>query len=397
MPEKSRIDISRCSLCGTCKAPCPTYEEMPSEGMSARGRLKLIRGIEDGALRPSPLFNDRIYSCILCGACSKICPLGIDIPDAIYRTRSKIRGRDRRRWLLRLLLRFGIKRPELGFRLISLGRDFVLPFLVKRRVIPFLPEIPEAPFRTIGQVHKVQSRKGRVAIFTGCSVNYMQPHIGESMVNVLQHAGYEVVVPKDEVCCGAPLRALGMEKEAIELARENHRIFSRLKVEAVISACPTCTLTIRHEYGSLIGKSIEKAMDISVFLHDKLARTEPIGKSVTYHDPCHLLHGLGIRNEPRDIIGRAGLSLEEPSQQGCCGFGGSFSLYNRSMSEGMLARQAGNLCSTGADAIVTSCPGCMMQLSRAVTDRPVIHLIELIEEAYCLKTLYQEQLLAARH
>jgi glycolate oxidase iron-sulfur subunit len=67
------------------------------------------------------------------------------------------------------------------------------------------------------------------------------------------------------------------------------------------------------------------------------------------------------------------------------------------MSEGMLARQAGNLCSTGADAIVTSCPGCMMQLSRAVTDRPVIHLIELIEEAYCLKTLYQEQLLAARH
>jgi glycolate oxidase iron-sulfur subunit len=185
-----------------------------------------------------------------------------------------------------------------------------------------------------------------------------------------------------------------MDEEAAALAKQNHRVLSRLRVEAVLSLCPTCTLSLKHGYASLIGKGIEKAMDVSVFLRDKLDIKSPIDKSVTYHDPCHLRHGLGTWKEPREIITRAGLHLKEPVESGCCGFGGTFSLSYRDMSQDLQKKQAANLCATGAGAVVTSCPGCMLHLGEAITDRPVIHLIELIEEAYCLRTLYQEPVLA---
>ncbi|MBI5634473.1 MAG: (Fe-S)-binding protein, partial [Nitrospirae bacterium] len=389
-------DLSRCTLCGSCKASCPTYEDSLTEGMSARGRLKLVKGLMTNELEPSQLLSERLYSCILCGACSNICPLGIDIPALIHKGRYLLKKGDKRRRFLRYLLKLFTTWPDLSFKVLSMGQDFIMPFLSKRKIIPFSPEVPDQPFHTIEQVHKVPKKKGRVAIFTGCSVNYFFPHLGESLINVLQSLGYEVVLPKDEVCCGAPLRALGMEEEAAELARKNHRVFSRLKVDAILSLCPTCTLTLKHEYVSLIGKGLEKATDISVFLQDKLERVEAIDRTVTYHDPCHLQYSLGVKKEPRDIITRAGLSLIEPASQGCCGFGGTFCISFKGMSENLLFKQSATIMATKAATVVTSCPGCMLQLGRTITDRPVIHLIELIEEAYCLRMLYQEPVLAKK-
>lgn len=396
MHKEDFPDLSRCTLCGSCKASCPTYEESLTEGMSARGRLKLVKGLMTGELEPAPLLIDRIFSCILCGACSSVCPLGINIPDLIHEGRRLLKKRDKRRRILRYLLQFSTTWPDLSFKILSMGQDFVVPFLAKRKIIPFNPDIPDQPFHALEQVHKVPKKKGRVAIFTGCSVNYIFPHLGESLINVLQSLGYEVVLPKDEVCCGAPLRALGMEEEAAELARNNHRIFSRLKVDAILSLCPTCTLTLKHEYMSLIGKGLEKAADISVFLQDKLEHVDTIDSTVTYHDPCHLQYSLGVKKEPRDIIAKAGLGIIEPASQGCCGFGGTFCLSYKELSEKLLFRQSANVMATKAETVVTSCPGCMLQLGRTITDRPVIHLIELIEEAYCLRKLYQEPVLAQK-
>ncbi len=396
MHKEDFPDLSRCTLCGSCKASCPTYEDSLTEGMSARGRLKLVKGLMTNKLEPSRLLSERLFSCILCGACSSVCPLNINIPELIHHGRHLLRKRDKRRRILRYLLKFSTTWPDLTFKILSIGQDFFIPFLAKRKIIPFRPEIPDQPFNAVEQVHKVPKKKGRVAVFTGCSVNYLFPHLGESLINVLQSLGYEVVLPKDEVCCGAPLRALGMEEEAAELARNNHRVFSRLKVDAILSLCPTCTLTLKHEYVSLIGKGLEKATDISVFLQDKLERVEAIDRTVTYHDPCHLQYSLGVKKEPRDIITKAGLGLIEPASQVCCGFGGTFCISYKEMSGTLLRTQAGNLLDTRAETVVTSCPGCMLQLRREIRDRPVIHLIELIEEAYCLRKLYQEPVLAQK-
>jgi glycolate oxidase iron-sulfur subunit len=205
------------------------------------------------------------------------------------------------------------------------------------------------------------------------------------LINVLQKFGYEVVLPKGETCCGAPLRALGLDQEADELAKKNYRVFSRLKVDAVLSPCPTCTMSLRTEYPKTIGKGLERAMDISTFFEDKLKHVDKIYKTSFYHDPCHLYYGLGVKEEPREIIRKSGLDLVGSGEQGCCGFGGLYCLSFKEMSSGLLQKRAGRIIESNADMVITSCPGCVLQLSRTITDRPVLHLIELIEEAYCFR------------
>ena len=377
--------LSHCVRCGSCKAPCPTYDNDPSEGMGTRGRLILIRSLLAGDLKPSAALNERIFSCILCGACTRACPLGIDIPEAIYYGRSLLKESDKKRKLLRFFAKFAAKWPDISFKIMKMSQHLSLPLLVRKGVIPFRPGFPETPFRNMEQVHRVRKKRGRVAIFTGCNVNYFFPSLGESLINILKSIGYEVILPKGEVCCGSPLRALGLEEEAIAHAKKNYQIFSKLKVEAILSLCPTCTLSLKSEYPKLIGHGLEKAMDISVFFMDKLDYTEPIRKIAVYHDPCHLAHGLGVRKEPREIIKKAGFELLDAGRSDCCGFGGVFCTSYREISQNLLRKSATKLLDTKAEAVVTSCPGCMLQLGQQVSDRPVLHLVELIEEAYCLR------------
>ncbi len=392
LPEESRYleDLARCVRCGGCKAQCPTYGEDPMEPMGARGRLVLLHGLITGELQPSRLLNERIFSCVLCGACSASCPVGVDVAAMIYHGRALLADTDKRRRYLRYLARYATRYPDLAFKIARLSRRFLSPWLVKKGLIPFSPELPELPFRRAEQVLKVPKRKGRVAVFTGCSVNYIFPQYGESLVNVLRRFGYEVILPKSEVCCGVPLRTLGLEKEAAELARRNHRVFSRLKVDAVLSLCPTCTTALKFHYRDMIGKGIDDAMDISVFFRDKIGLADSIRKTAFYHDPCHLRHDLGVSREPREIIKKTGLDLVS-GEQGCCGFGGLFCVSCNDISISLLKRRSATIADSDPDVVVTSCPGCILQLGRMITDRPVLHLIELIEEAYCFRTAEKEE------
>lgn len=380
-------ELSKCVRCGSCKAFCPTFDEEAVEATAARGRLILLRDFLSGRLKPSPLLNDRIFSCILCGACSSLCPLGLDIDEIIYHGRSQLHKSDRQRNRIRSLMKIFMKRPDLSYKILKMSRHILFPMLLKRGLIPFVPDFPESSFRRDEQVFRVSKKKGRVAVFTGCNINFLFPNLGESLINVLQRFGYEVVLPKGEVCCGTPLRTLGLEQKAEELAKKNLRVFNKLKVDAILSLCPTCTLAIKTEYPKIIGKGLDKAMDISSFFLDKIGVAEKISKTSVYHDPCHLYYGLGIRDEPREIIRKAGLELKEPERIGCCGFGGMFSFSYKEMSAGLLQKRTKAYMNSNADVVVTSCPGCMLQLSRTITDRPVIHLIELIEDACCFRPL----------
>lgn len=241
------------------------------------------------------------------------------------------------------------------------------------------------PFRSTDQVYKAHKKRGRVAIFTGCSINFLFPHLGESLINVLKKFGYEVILPKGVACCGNPLRTLGLEEEAVELAKKNLRVFSKLKVDAILSLCPTCTLTLKTDYPKIVGEGLEKAVDISVFFNGKLDITDSVHKTSVYHDPCHLYYGLGVKKEPREIIKKAGVELIDSADSNCCGFGGLFCLSYRDISNNLLRERTKNFMDSKADTVITSCPGCILQLSQTITDRPVLHLVELIEEAYCYR------------
>jgi glycolate oxidase iron-sulfur subunit len=387
MEEEEYIrELSRCIRCGSCKAFCPTYDEAITETMGARGRLLLLWGLSTGVLKPSAILKERIFSCILCGACSESCPSGVDIQEVIYHGRSLLRKHDSRRSLLRLLTKCYSERPEMSFRLLKI-LYYVFPSLFKG----LLPsELPERALTNGNRIYTVPKKKGRVAIFTGCLVNFLYPHLGELLINILQRFDYEVILPVGEVCCGIPLRGLGLRKEAVRLAKKNMSVFKRLNAEAVLSLCPTCVVALRVEYPKLIGEGLKNAMDIASFFANKIVprRFSPSNTNFTtafYHDPCHLRYGLGVKREPRDIIRNTGITLIDKEGQMCCGFGGLFSLYNKELSQSLLEKCSRSYSTAEAETIITSCPGCMMQLSKELKTMTVLHLIEIMGEVYANK------------
>lgn len=396
-PTRYLSDLSRCVRCGSCKAYCPIYDETASESMSARGRLALLYHFANGTLRISPELHDRIFVCTLCGACANTCPLGIDIKEIIYHGRALLRRSDKRRTVLRKFIDFSTKRPRLVHSFLSLTQHFVLPRFAKKGFIPSDFELPERCLGDMEKVISVPRKKGRVALFAGCMVNFVYPHLGLSLINVLRTLGYEVILPATESCCCAPLRSLGMEEAAKELAKKNIRLFNRLKVEAVLSLCPTCTLTIRHEYPSLVGEGIVNAQDISSFLIDRFDSPfvnlpDRQQGNILYHAPCHLKYGLSIEREPIALIERAGYASIVPKEHRCCGFAGVFSFTFRTLSHRLLTSWMEKFAETSVDRVVTSCPGCMFHLSKGLRHTPVHHLIEVIEEALVEKAVSSHSL-----
>lgn len=379
-------ELSKCVRCGSCKALCPTYEEISTEAMGARGRLALLWGLATGRITSSAALNDRIFDCTLCGACSGLCPPGVDIKEIFYHGRKILKKTDKKRRFLRLLTDFCTKRPGLSFKALSMVQHILFPYLYKKRLIPFKLDLPEYYLTESRQVYTVSKKRGRVAVFAGCTVSYLYPQLGEALIRVLHRLGYEVILPAGEVCCGAPLRSLGLEEEARRLAKKNLGIFGRLNVEAVLSLCPSCTVALKKEYPRLIGEGIENVADISTFFVDKIdfsgfRHLVSPGKTAIYHDPCHLRYGLGIEKEPREIIKNIGIDLIKTQEKRCCGFAGIFCLSNKKLSQELLNKCLNNYMTSEAGMIVTSCPGCIIQLSREISDKPVLHLIEVIEEA----------------
>lgn len=383
--ERYLQDLLKCVRCGSCKAYCPTYDVDITEAKGSRGRLVLLWALSKNHLKPSRTLIDYIFSCILCGACSGTCPLGIDIKEIIYHWRKLLKRSDVSRRLLRLLLKLSVRRPYFIFRLLK-ASHFVLPQRFKNRLIPYNIELPESPFRSKANVFKSPGKRGRIAVFTGCLVNFLYPYLADSLTNVLQQLHYDVIFPIGEVCCGAPFRELGLENEVRMLAKKNLNIFKSLNVEAILSLCPTCTLSLKVEYPKLIGDGIENIMDISSFFIEKISYLYPINSSfksidAVYHDSCHLKYELGVIKEPRDILRYIGINLRKTQSDGCCGFGGIFSLSYKDLSEALLDKRIKELKITNANTIVTSCPGCILQLSKKSGDTSVVHIIEMIEKA----------------
>jgi glycolate oxidase iron-sulfur subunit len=379
-------DLDLCVRCGNCKALCPTHIEFAEEGMSARGRIELLRKFFSGELDATDILDDRIYTCLLCGSCDNCCPRGIPVTDAVYEARRRLAFKGKRHKFYRALIKHAFRNRALAFS--------ILPFLERlglhmpfTKIRPFStmrelrPDIPETRLREDISVFKVQNPQGRVALFAGCTVEFLYPAMGKAFIQALNALDYEVVLPKAEVCCGAPLLSMGLTQEAKYLARKNLDAFKKLKVDAVISLCPTCTHFIRDVYQNIMGEGLTNATDISKFLCDAshLTSLNPPEKKpgkVVYHAPCHTVNYLGAVEEPGRILGAMGVDFSEPAERGCCGFGGVVRLLHDDVSNAITSNRIGAF--EGADMVVTSCPNCVLQLQSMIKDRPVKHIIELI-------------------
>lgn len=381
------MNLESCIKCGSCKALCPTHIEDATEGMSARGRAILLNKLLNEDVPVTKKLNELINSCMLCGACNKLCPLGINITDAVYEGRRVLRKFSDRKRLLSFFSKIIFKNPSIGFRALkfieSIGSALPIYRLQPFRTLEKLGlKFPDLSLRDGISIFKVLNPKGRLALFAGCSVNFLYPNIGKSLIKTLNAMKYDVILPKGESCCGAPLMGLGLKDDAAELAEKNINIFEKLNVEAVIGLCPTCVHFIKNEYKRLIGEGMANAMEISSFLkqtHEQISPKNNSNAKILYHDPCHSIYSLNTSSEPRQILKSLGAELIEPAEKGCCGFGGTFRLLYPELSDGILEKRLAGY--RKADLIVTSCPNCIIQLGSGIKDKPVKHIIEIIEEA----------------
>ncbi len=388
MTDQEFLDaLKKCVKCGGCNADCPTYTTSNVETRTARGRIRLLFALFEGDIGPTKKLNEKIFSCILCGECARVCPLQIDILEVFYHARKLLKKHDTKRHLIRIVSKLAFKNTNYSVHLLKPLKKTVNNILVKKRIIPEGIELRENLLKQTS-VYNPKEKIGRVAVFIGCSVKHLYPELSFSLIEVLNALQYEVVFPSAEVCCGAPFRGLGMEKTAIYYAEKNYRIFAALNVDAIISLCPTCIIFLKKYYPRLIGKTLTNVMDISSFLIDKIDNFKnQLSLRIVYHEPCHMLNILQIEREPRELIYRTGTTLMEPGKQNCCGFGGTFSISHSELSGMILENTVNEIKKTDADAdadaIVTTCPNCIFQLSKSIQNLPIYHLIELIEESYC--------------
>jgi len=382
-------ELSRCVRCGACKATCPTYLTALSEPMGARGRITILGELEQKRLHPTRSLSEKIFSCILCEACKDLCPAGINIPEIIYSGRARLKNSYIKGRILAILLKLSISRLDTTFSILRGIQKLLYGSFHKKEMFRYLTMISPRPFKKQFQVYKGTKKINRVALFVGCNVNYLYPRLGNALVNILLTKGYEVVVSRGEVCCGAPMKSLGLNQEASLLARKNVELFNKMRVEAILSMCPTCTLVIKHYYPTLVGETITNIMDVNEFFikHDITKGLRAIPSLVTYHDPCHLRYGLGIKTEPREILKSIeGIRfVEMHNSQECCGFGGFFSLFFKDLSKDIGRKKIDNIYNTWANTVVTSCPGCITQLEGLKREMNlninIMHIVEVINEA----------------
>lgn len=385
-PLSSRIDA--CTLCGACKAVCPTYIDNPLEPLSARGRLALVAALETGTIEKSSSgLKNSIRTCLHCGRCEAVCPAKIDIQEEIFRGKSLIPEFP---MIARPLLRSLTVPFAAGtlFRAARIGHMLLYRPMKLDERIKRVPPPARVPFIGAETLFKPLKNRGRIAIFAGCAVNRFYPATGGAMLDILLALGYEVVLRQGEVCCGAPARETGHDDIAREMARRNAEAFSLARVDAILTACPTCAVTLKVQYPKMINVPqgfTELVQDINQFLADNIDIGMKSEGLITYHDPCHLAVGLSVKSEPRKLLAQAGAELvEAKSEAGCCGFGGLAGFTHPDVSRRLGARRRGELAATGARVIATACPGCKMQLEDAFRHDPgvrVLHTVEILRDA----------------
>jgi glycolate oxidase iron-sulfur subunit len=267
-----------------------------------------------------------------------------------------------------------------------------------------LSDFPEIPARPLHDRFPERIRPEKVgttvAFFPGCLINHVYQEIGEALIRILNALGVEVILPKDLACCGTPLLISGEQELLAGNLRHNLELLSSIQVETILTACASCGRTLKKEYAYLLrewrkddslAREVEgKVQDVSQFLKGQEGIEEllgPLPVSVTYHDPCHLAKGQGVRAEPRSLLKSIPelTFIEMAEADVCCGGGGSFQFYFPEISRPIVSAKTENILNTGARIVATGCPACRLRLESFLgKDGPkveVLHTVQILERS----------------
>ncbi|OGQ06224.1 MAG: hypothetical protein A2W38_02145 [Deltaproteobacteria bacterium RBG_19FT_COMBO_58_16] len=415
-----REEIDKCVKCGTCRSVCPVFKVIGREGGSTRGKMTLIGARQEGKLGLTETYLRAIKDCTLCGACQTNCPNDVKTTAIIAAARAEavdelgvpftasmvfknLLGQNSLMdKAFKLATRFqGLMFKSSGSESGLLSR-FSTPLVGKGRLVP---QFAKTFFLDMEQVRAAGGEKGlrktgapRVAFYAGCGINFLMPEVGLKSIAVLKRAGAEVIIPPEQVCCGMPAYSTGDVESARQMALRNLEVFEAYDLDFVATSCATCGYGLKTQLRNLLGGEAaltervdafcSKVRDITELLTGELklkGGENPVGaRLATYHDPCHLGRGQGLREEPRVLIAQSsGVVLKEMKNPcACCGLGGGLSLSNYELSTEIARKKAENIKNSGADVVVTACPGCMVHLRdglhRFGVDVKVAHVVELL-------------------
>ncbi|MCI0421891.1 MAG: (Fe-S)-binding protein [Acidobacteria bacterium] len=418
----SRADLTpECIHCGLCLQACPTYIELGKEADSPRGRIYLMRAQQRGAMPVSESFVQHISACLDCRGCESACPSGVPYGELVEKAREVIEHSARRSFWVEWFRAFVFRKMFPSRRLLRLNFDMLRWYqrsgvqrLVRGigvlKLFPghlaeleqLLPDIrSKNEHVALGTVFPAQGGKRfRVAVMTGCVMNEIFGDVNQATIRVLQQNGCDVVVPEEQVCCGALHCHAGIMDTARDLAKKNIVAFEQAEIDAVISNASGCGAKLK-EYGMLLAGDREfaeravyfsqKVKDIASFLDalPSLAKPGELRLRVAYDDPCHLLHAMKVSRPPRNVLrGIPGLELVELSTpEQCCGSAGIYNITNYELSMRILRRKIDDIRGTGADVVATGNPGCMLQIAHGLRQAgldqmKVMHPVELLDQAY---------------
>lgn len=396
-------DFNDCVHCGLCLNACPTYLETGQEPDSPRGRIYLMKGLAEGRYDLAPEAVRHLELCLGCRACETACPSGVRYGHLLEEARGWLRDPGDGPQPLPLFQRFLISRVMTDpgrFRLAiqatraasRIGLGGLAGLLMPEgfdaagwagRLAP--AERPVLPLVTpaVPPVH------GRVAFLTGCVMDGLFGAVNAATVRLLAREGWEVHVPRDQVCCGALPAHAGLLQRARDLAQQNERAFRVLEFDYLVTNAAGCGATLKEGPGALASR----ARDISevLALHPLRGPIKPRAVKTVYHDACHLAHGQKITAEPRALLAQVpGLTLLPLAECDlCCGSAGSYNITEADMAGRLGARKARRILESGAELVVAGNAGCLVQMrvaleaAAAACDPPretprVRHLVEIL-------------------
>ncbi len=457
--------LAICVKCGVCQAVCPVFEQTGKEADVARGKLALLDGLIKNRFSNAGGVKKRLDRCLLCGSCAANCPSGVNVLEIFIRARAVLAEFLGLSPVKKMIFRKMLAKPETFDRITELagksGKIFVrnnrsvqntasvkfISPLISQRHFPLMAakSLHSTLFSQGEKIAGINTSRGRsgikVAFFTGCLIDKIFPGIGFSCLDALAFHGVGVCLPRNQGCCGMPALASG-DMLTFEALVEHHiRLFQREKFDYLVTACATCTSSIKKIWPSIYrGKNSgfkrylkelsRKTLDINRFLVKHCvvrknmasevlkngieARREDSSISmkytkehsgytgyseqadsnamsgqkeiVTYHDPCHLKKSLGVTDEPRTLIRVSGYDLREmATPDRCCGMGGSFNLFHYDLSAKIGYLKQKEIAGTHCSIVATGCPACMIQISdmlaKSNLEIRVKHPVELYAES----------------
>ncbi|WP_342474488.1 (Fe-S)-binding protein [Bacillus sp. FSL L8-0215] len=419
MDEK---ELLNCMRCGFCLPSCPTYiESGQQETHSPRGRIALMKAVRDGVIEPDEDVEHSLNLCLGCRACEPVCPSGVKYGRLLEDARDIIQQHKKQSIPVKLVRRVVFKglfpsqsRMRKAAGLLRFYQTSGLQTAARKtgmlKVLPphlrlmeqALPKVPRQRKSRLTEYKAAGPTRIRVAFFTGCLMDTVFSSTNEATIQLLQLAGCDVIVPPIQTCCGALHGHSGEKEQAKQLAKRNIEAFEEIDADAIVMNAGGCGAFL-SDYDHLLcdnpdfqkrseafSKKITDISDILVELefHRRMPLALP-EQVITYQDSCHLRNGMGVQHAPRVLMKAIqGVSFKEMKDSGrCCGSAGIYNILQPKMSMQILDHKMTEATQTKAAAIVTSNPGCQLQMAAGIKrsghspSMRAVHLADLLLEA----------------